>query len=121
MTETDALDMLTAAGVFVDLDEDEPDETRRLNLNDVFSWASADDEAVPDCCLSELGGLFWRYGWSGLLYWVHLRRGGQWSEFADANRMIEFVTNEERIRTEFPDSTKRAYHRAGYWIGESLQ
>lgn len=91
---------------------------RTINFNDVWGWATADGEFVPDECAQELHDLFYRYGWCGVLYWASERRGGERSEFAYVNRFIEFVRNEEALRKREPSSSKRAYTKLTYTIGE---
>jgi hypothetical protein len=101
-------------------DEDENDPAvydNVLNMNDVWGWALAWGEKVPDDKLVEVADLFWHYGWPGLLYWMSERHDKMRSEFHDNNRAIDFVRNEERIRTAFPDSSARAYHKETYTIG----
>lgn len=111
-----ARQLLAASGLFFTPDDDLPGLW--INLNDTFGWACADGEEVTDADLIEVARLFRDYGWCGLLYWVSEKRDGEKSEFADINRFIEFVKKEEQIRREVPESTKRAYHKAVYTIGE---
>lgn len=117
MNQDEAVKLLESTDIFYDLDEDEiPKHT--INLNDVFGWACADCEHVPDDKIIEVADLYKKYGWCGVLYWVSERRGGQRSEFLDNNRFIDFVKKEEeRIRQE-PDTDKRAYLKYGYKIGD---
>jgi hypothetical protein len=123
MNTEKARQMLRAAGVFYfdeesELLEDEgPKWLQTLNMNDTWGWALADCEYVSDEELSEVGDLFFKYGWCGILYWVSEKRGGMKSEFADINRFIEFVRNEENIIKEIPSSSKRAYIAMVYTIG----
>ena len=114
----DARTLLEAAGVFFDNDDLDPRYHQMLNMNDVWGWATADGEYVEDEELPEVARLFCEYGWCGLLYWVSQKRGGIVSEFADVNRFIEFVRNEEAILKEEPDLNKRAYLKRQYTIGE---
>lgn len=114
MNEQRARQLLESAGVFFDIGEV---GTQVLNMNDVWGWATADGEEVPDSELPRLGELFFRYGWCGVLYWVSQRNDNMQSEFADVNRFIEFVECEENIRKEEPDGDKRAYLKREYVIG----
>lgn len=110
---------LDAAGVFFGPDEDEPGWEQVLNLNDAFYWGGADCEEVEDEELPRLAELFFRYGWAGLAYWVLVeKRGDEKPEFVDVRRFVEFVRNEEAIRKELPSSSKRAYAKRQYTIGE---
>lgn len=119
-TKESALALLNAAGVFFDIDETDPEEAQRfkqmLNLNDVWGWATADSEYVPDESLPEVATLFFRYGWAGILYWVSTKRGGERSEFYDVNRHIDFVAHEERLRQSCATSSEFAYKKASYTI-----
>ena len=113
---------LYAADVFYDSlsDAHDPEEDgprQALNMNDVWGWATAWGEVVPDDKLIEVAELFWHYGWPGLLYWMSCRHDNMRSEFHDNNRAIEFVRNEERIKAAHPDSSARAYHQESYTIG----
>ena len=114
----DARDLLTAADVFFEPDEDEESSRQTLNMSDTWARACADAEYVPDDELPRLAELFWRYGNCGILFWVSERNGKMRSEFHDINRFIEFVRQEEAIREEEPKSSKRAYLRRTYTIGE---
>lgn len=106
--------LLKEAGVFFNRDEAGEAE---LNLNDVWGWAVADGEVVPEDKVEELGWLFWCYGWCGILYWVSERRGGLRSEFHDVNRMIDFVRHEEKLLAEVPRESERAYKKIVYTLG----
>jgi hypothetical protein len=122
MSVEKARELLNAAEVFFDLDEDDDDPKweQTLNLNDCFFWASADGEYVEDKDLPEVARLFWKYGHNGILYWAWKKTGADWKpEFFDVRRAIEFVKHEEDIRDEEPDSNKRAYLKKRYTIGES--
>ena len=111
-----ARELLHAASVFFDADEEMPGQW--LNLNDTFWWACADAEEVPDDDMPRVAELFRHYGWCGVLYWVWKRRGGDFTvEFQDVRRFIEFVTKEEAIRDEEPSDSKRAYLKRSYTIG----
>lgn len=119
----EAYALFEAADLGFWLDEDDPDQPHvyALNMNDTWAWACADCERVPPEEAPEVARLFETYGHHGLRYWVSKRNGGMRSEFHDVNRGIEFVEQEERIAAEFPDSSARAYHRASYTLGASLQ
>jgi len=114
--------LLYAADVFYDSlgddhDPSEDGERQTLNMNDVWGWALAWGEHVPDDKLAEVADLFWRYGWGGLLYWMSCRHDNMRSEFHDNNRAIDFVRNEERIRAAHPGSSALAYHQESYVLG----
>ena len=110
--------LLTEAELFdVIVDDDDEKFKQTLNMNDVWGWATADGESVPDEDLPKVAELFWRYGWAGILYWVSERHDGMTSEFHDNNRFIEFVRNEEQLRKEIPDSSTRAYKQISYTLG----
>jgi len=116
-----AFNLLQQAGLFY-MDSDETDDEdydkfkQMLNMSDVWCWACADGEDVPDEELIELKRLFCTYGRCGVLYWVSKRNDNMRSEFYNNNRYIEFVENEERIRKEYPGSSERAYHKTSYTI-----
>lgn len=117
-----ARELLMQADVFYDYDieDDLPEEQQykqTLNMNDVWGWATACGEDVPDDKLCEVAELFWSYGWAGILYWVSERNNGRRSEFPDVNRAIDFVRHEERHKKEVPDDTKRAYTPITYTLG----
>ena len=100
----------------------EPDEGpgHLIIMNDVWGWACADGLEVNDANVQRIAELFCRYGFGGLLYYQGVEvEGGSRSEFADNNRMLDFVTNEERIRKEVPESNKRAYFKTSYVVGEA--
>jgi hypothetical protein len=114
-----ARELLEKAGVFYYNSEDADDEDYQpqvLNMNDTWCWASAWGERVPDEKLPEVATLFWRYGYAGILYWMSEQHEQMRSEFEDINRFVDFVREEERIRAEFPDSSKRAYYKARYTL-----
>ena len=97
----------TAGLFFYDHESElEPGDDRKMlqtiNMNDVWNWACADGEYVPDDQLTEVSRLFFHYGWCGVLYWVSELRSQCQSEFTDVNRKIEFVRNEERLRADAP-------------------
>ena len=110
----DARKLLDAADVFFEPD----DEEIVLNMNDVWGWATAYGEYVKDEELPELAGLFWNYGWAGILYWVSEKNNNMESEFYDVNRCVQFVRHEERLRKSVPNSSKRAYKKLSYTIGQ---
>lgn len=118
-TVDEARQLLTTAGLFFEPDPEEGMTSAQvLNLNDAFYWACADAEKVPDDELQKLATLFWQYGQCGVYYWVLERRGDKKVEFVDVNRFVEFVRAEEAIRVEEPSSSKRAYLKRQYTIGE---
>ena len=118
MDKKDALELLKLADVFYDIDEDEPEMNQVVNLNDVFGWAVADCEKVEDDELVEVAGLFKKYGWCGILYWVsEIKRDGLRSEFLDNNRFIDFVKLEEDLIKQEPNTDKRAYKKYKYTLG----
>jgi hypothetical protein len=89
-----------------------------LNMNDTWAWACSDIPEVPADQIAEAARLFRAYGFAGLMYWYTLQPDGpKRSEFHDNNRAIEFVRNEERIRRETPESSKRAYRKVTYTLG----
>lgn len=123
MTIDEARTLLRASGFCFDADDGEaetPEEAKKweqtLNMNDVWSWASADCEHILDEELPEVARLFKDYGWCGILYWVSQKHNGMISEFTDNNRFIEFVRNEEAIKQEVPDYNRRAYVKKSYTI-----
>jgi hypothetical protein len=117
-TTAEARGLLTTANLFFDVDDGEdPKWLQTLNMNDTWSWGTADSEYVPDDELPRLAELFWRYGNCGVLYWVSKRRGGDRSEFHENNRFIDFAREEESIQQEEPNSNKRAYLEREYTIG----
>ena len=118
MDKKEALNLLNLTDVFYDADDDEPEMAQMINLNDVFGWAVADCEKVKDDELIEVAGLFKKYGWCGILYWVsEIKREGSRSEFLDNNRFIDFVKREEDLIKQEPDSDKRAYKKYKYTLG----
>lgn len=121
-TVDSARSFLKIADVFHEGDADDTPEGRArweqtLNMNDQWEWALAECHYVPDDKLVEVAELFWRYGWCGILYFVSKETGHRRSEFLDNNRFIDFVLNEERLRTEVPESSKRGYQRLTYVLG----
>ena len=113
--------LLKEANIFYDCEGDEDQSlAQAINLNDAFFWACSDYEIVADDELPRLAELFFRYGWAGACYWVAIeKRGGEVPEFLDVRRQIEFVKNEEAIIAEEPSSSKRAYQKRQYTIGEA--
>ena len=118
MTVDEAKKFLKLAHVCYPDDDEEPG--LHLNMNDVWGWATAWGEEVPDDKALEVVGLYGRYGDCGLLYWVSERHEQMRSEFEDINRFVDFVRNEERIRKETPESTKRAYRKVSYTLGAAI-
>lgn len=113
--------LLLFAGIFYDDDitEESPELKQVINLNDTFYWACSDCQRVTDDELPRIAELFWRYGWCGVLYWVLVeKRKENLVEFADVNRFIEFVAQEEKIRVDEPSQSRRAYMRRQYTIGK---
>ncbi len=98
-------------------DDDDPKITQTLNMNDVWCWASADGQYVPDDKLQEVAKLYEDYGWCGIVYWVSEQNNGMKSEFYDINRFIEFVRQEEQLKKKIPSSSKRAYKHLVYKLG----
>ena len=45
-----------------------------LNMNDIFFYACADSEEVPEDKINEVANLFTRFGLAGLIYWVSEQR-----------------------------------------------
>ena len=92
-----------------------------LNMNDTWAWACSDLPEVPADQVGQVARLFRKYGFAGLMYWYTLQPDGpKRSAFHDNNRAIEFVSNEERIRRETPESSKRAYRQVTYTIGAAM-
>lgn len=116
--------LLRLAGVFYfdedsDLLEDEgPEWLQTLNMNDTWGWASAFGEYVPDDQLPIVAELYRSYGWCGILYWVSERNNQMKSEFQDINRFVEFVRYEEKLKVDVPNSSRRAYTKSVYTLGE---
>lgn len=118
-TVEEARALLTASGLFFGADDDDPPElAQTFNLNDTWAWACADGEYVPDAALPEVATLFFRYGYGGILLWVSKLNGGTRSEFADVNRWIDYAKQEEAFRESGPPSSKRAYTKHTYTLGE---
>lgn len=67
-SQEEATQLLVAAKVFFGIEPDEPDLKQTLNMNDIWAWACGDGERVTDEDLPEVAELFWRYGFSGILY-----------------------------------------------------
>ena len=117
MTKEQAIAMLEAADVFYGPDDEDEDSARTLNMNDTFGWAVGFGDFVPEHKLLEVADLFRRYGRAGLIYWTSERYEQMRSEFEDVNRAIAFVRQEEKVRRDVPDSSKRAYHKHSYTLG----
>ena len=113
----EARDLLRKAELFSD--DEEEGFRQLLVMNDVWGWACADAEEVPDEELPRVAELFYRYGWGGVLLWVSERNNGMRSEFQDINRFIDFAKAEEAIREKEPSGTKRAYLKQQYTLGTS--
>ncbi len=111
--------MLTIAGMFFDDDPDDSDFKQTLNLNDAMCWGCVDGEYVPDDKLCEVASLFIEFGNAGILYWVSKQRGWERAEFLDVNRMIDFVKHEKELVEKIPDSSRRAYEKISYTLGET--
>lgn len=88
-----------------------------LNMNDTWGWALAWGEKVPDDKLIEVAGLFWSYGWAGLLYWVSEQHSKMRSEFHDVNRRVDFVRHEQEFQQRTPGSSAQAYTPYSYTLG----
>lgn len=71
----------------------------RLIMNDVFGYACADAEPVPDAALITVAALWQRNGWGGLIAWASIQR------------------NEEPIKERLTD----AYYAASAAITEAGQ
>ena len=115
-----AREFLRSGHVFFGKDEDadDPKWAQTINLNDSMWWGTGDGEYVPDESLVEVATLFYRYGWCGILYWASQRENRPVPEFLDVRRFIEFVREEENLRREIESSSKRAYHKIEYKLGE---
>ena len=118
MTIDQARSLLEAVDVFYGDTGDDDKDKQTLNMNDVFGWAQAYSEYVPDEKLPEVATLFLRFGLPGLLYWVSEQNDGMRSEFEDTNRFIDFVRHEEKLIKEVPSSTERARKKLTYVLGE---
>jgi hypothetical protein len=90
---------------------------RFVIMNDVWAWAHAGGEDLPDSEVRKVADLFRKYGWCGILYWASEKNGGLRSEFKDNNRFIDFVKEEEALVAQVPDSNKRAYLYKTYLLG----
>ncbi len=114
--------LLKAADLFYPDDPEEPEFAGKLilNMNDVWGWATGWGEEVPADQVHELARLFRDYGWPGVLYWMSGRHDNMRSEFEDINRFVDFVRNEEKIRADVPNSSKRAYVKAVYTLGAAV-
>lgn len=85
-----------------------------LNMNDVFGWALAFGQKVPDGDLEELDRLVKWYGYIGAIYYTSEKNGAMRSEFEHYQRAIDFVREEEKLRTEHPNPSDLAYFKASY-------
>lgn len=85
--------LLTAADLFFDPEDELPPQT--LNLNDAMHYSTADGQHVADEELPELARLFWLYGACGVLYWVSEKRGGERASNPSVQRKIDFVRESE--------------------------
>lgn len=119
MTVDTARALLVAADVFCGPDNEDPTMAQTLNMNDVWGWATAWGEYVPDSELVEVAQLFYSYGWCGILYWMSERHGHMRSEFEDINRFVDFVRQEEALTKEIPNSSSRAYAKRTYTLGST--
>ena len=115
MTQKAAAQLLQSSGYLADTEES---ESLELNMNDIWGWALAWTESIPAEKVVEVGELFRLYGWCGLAYWVSEQHEQMRSEFKDVNRTIDFVRHEEALRKTEPNSTKRAYRKLVYTLGE---
>lgn len=120
-TVDEAREFLTKAELFFGctFPDSDPKNAQLLNLNDTFAWSAADGEYVEDEELQRVAELFWHYGYGGVLYWVVEKRKLEQVEFEDVKRQIEFVRQEESIRAEEPQQSKRAYLKRQYTVGAS--
>ena len=110
--------LLIAANVFYGPDEDDPESAQTLNMNYTWGWATAWGVYVPDDKLVEVACLFRKYGECGLLYWVSEQNKKMRSKFEDINRFVDFVKQEELLLKDETDSSKRAYKKVKYTLGE---
>lgn len=116
MTLQEARDFLVASDWVYGPDDELEHWQQTLNMNDVWAWATAWGEYIPDDELLIVVDLLKRYGWCGALYWMSERHEQMRSEFEDINRFIAFVRAEEAILKECPDSSQRAYLKKSYTI-----
>ena len=112
----EARQYLVATDCVYGKDDDTPRGDQVLNMNDVWAWATAWGEFIPNEELPVVADLVRRYGWCGALYWVSARHENMRSEFEDINRFVAFVRAEEAIRTEVPNSSERAYLKRSYTL-----
>ncbi len=117
MTNNDTLTLLKAMDIVFEKDDEVEHYAQTLNMNDVWGWAIACGEYIPDEELPRVGDLLHTYGWCGALYWMSERHQQMRSEFEDINRFVEFVRHEEAIKKEMPGSSARAYAKRSYTIG----
>ncbi len=102
----------------IPIDTDDESGKIELWLNDTFGWACSDVFEVKPEELKTLQRLFQRYGYCGVYYWAS-KKDGMRSEFLDINRFIDFVAKEEQLVADVPNSSKRAYHKISYLLGEN--
>jgi len=98
--------------------EEDPTGHLLINFNDTWGWAMAYGEEVPDDEIEEVARLIFQWGWAGLLYWCSEKNDAMRSEFLDNNRCIDFVRHEEQLIASEPSSSKRAYTKLKYTLGE---
>ncbi len=97
--------------------DDDPKLMQTLDMNDTFGAALVMSKYVPDDELLEVARLFQRYGECGLIYWVSEKNNQMTSGFPAINRYIEFVRNEEKVRSETENLSQWAYKKVSYFIG----
>lgn len=117
--QQEQLEFLEKAGVFYGRDDNDPDVKwgRMINLNDTFWWASAYCQEVKDEDISEVYGLFWNYGWIGILYWC-AKKGDITPEFEHVRRQIDFVKHEEEAKEGCKSASEHAYKKIVYTLGD---
>lgn len=116
MTDAEVRQLLVALDYAYEPEEETPAGELVLDQNDVWAWALAWAEPIPEAALPRIGDLLTRYGYCGLLFWVSERHAQMRSEFEDINRFVDFVRAEETIRAEIPDSNSRAYTKRRYTL-----
>ncbi len=102
----------------IPIDTDDESGKIELWLNDTFCVASSDVFEVKPEELEVIERLFRRYGFCGVYYWAS-KKDGIRSSFLDINRFIDFVAKEEQLVADIPDSSKRAYNKISYLLGEN--
>ncbi len=124
MDKESVLKLLWAADVTYDdpdtlYPDDDPKNLQTLNMNDVFGWALAWEEYIPDHDLATVGNLYFMYGLAGLYFWVSQRNDEMRSRFEHINRAIDFVLYEESLRIGLKrDYCKIAFFPHSYTLGE---